>query len=314
MNHLPPAGGNQAPDARTGLAGRGLGGCGHGPSFFTLIYAAMPVATPLTLGGSEYAGPVPAKLHMISSVKDTVDALTPAARSGGSQTLAADLLAAVSAIRRIARRAARGAWHQQPLAPAQSELLRLAAARPGISVADAAHELRLAPNTVSTLVGRLAAEGLLNRGRAVSDGRSVRLTVTDKATQRIAEWRDLRADLAARALDRLPAGDLQVLADAVPALLRLAAELDEQYKERAAADRDWEPGEDAGRGPTITGKETEEKREQGPMNMGGGGAAAQPDADGGTACLACIARTGAPRGAAPPHSVTIQACSYMYKS
>ena len=40
----------------------------------------------------------------------------------------------------------------------------------------------------------------------------------------------------------------------------------------------------------------------------GGGAAAQPDADGGTACLALIARTGAPRGAAPPHSVTIQAC------
>jgi hypothetical protein len=40
----------------------------------------------------------------------------------------------------------------------------------------------------------------------------------------------------------------------------------------------------------------------------GGGAAAQPDADGGTACLAHIARTGAPRGAAPPHSVTIQAC------
>ena len=46
----------------------------------------------------------------------------------------------------------------------------------------------------------------------------------------------------------------------------------------------------------------------------GGGAAAQPDADGGTACLAYIARTGAPRGAAPPHSVTIQACRNMYKS
>jgi hypothetical protein len=46
----------------------------------------------------------------------------------------------------------------------------------------------------------------------------------------------------------------------------------------------------------------------------GGGAAAQPDADGGTACLAHIARTGAPRGAAPPHSVTIQACRNMYKS
>jgi drug/metabolite transporter (DMT)-like permease len=46
----------------------------------------------------------------------------------------------------------------------------------------------------------------------------------------------------------------------------------------------------------------------------GGGAAAQPNADGGTACLACIARTGAPHGAAPPHSVTIQAPPYRYKS
>ena len=46
---------------------------------------------------------------------------------------------------------------------------------------------------------------------------------------------------------------------------------------------------------------------EGKGEMYGGGAAAQPDADGGTACLATIARTGAPRGAAPPHSVTIQA-------
>ena len=46
----------------------------------------------------------------------------------------------------------------------------------------------------------------------------------------------------------------------------------------------------------------------------GGGAAAQPDADGGTACLAIFARTGAPHGAAPPHSVTIQACPYIDKS
>jgi DNA-binding MarR family transcriptional regulator len=194
---------------------------------------------------------------IISSVKDVIgagaqggaerpggaEAQGRAERAGGAQALAADLLAAVSAIRRIARRAARHAWQQQPLPPAQSELLRLAAARPGISVADAAHELRLAPNTVSTLVGRLAAEGLLNRGRVTTDGRSVRLTVTDKATQRIAEWRDLRADLTVRALDRLPASDLATLADAIPALLRLAAELDERYLEGAGAERPEERGE-----------------------------------------------------------------------
>jgi DNA-binding MarR family transcriptional regulator len=143
--------------------------------------------------------------------------------------VAGEVLAAISAIRRVARRAARAAWNQEPLPAAQSELLRLAARRPGISVAEAAHELRLAPNTVSTLVGRLNAAGLLERTRAVTDGRSVRLSVTDKGTRRIAEFRDLRAELAGRALDRLTAADRQALADAVPALLRLAAQLEEEH-------------------------------------------------------------------------------------
>jgi DNA-binding MarR family transcriptional regulator len=138
-------------------------------------------------------------------------------------------MGAISAVRRIARRAARAAWQEEPLPSAQSELLRLTAARPGISVAEAAHELRLAPNTVSTLVGRLTAAGLLDRARAESDGRSVLLTVTGKATRRIAEWRDLRAELAARALDRMTPDDRRTLAEVVPALLRFAAQLEEEH-------------------------------------------------------------------------------------
>jgi DNA-binding MarR family transcriptional regulator len=148
----------------------------------------------------------------------------------GTVGLAGDLLGAISAVRRVARRAARAAWPEEPLPTAQSELLRLAAARPGISVAEAAHELRLAPNTVSTLVGRLTAAELLDRARAESDGRSVRLTVTAKATRRIAEWRDLRAELAARALDRLTPDDQRALAEAVPALLRFSAQLEEEHR------------------------------------------------------------------------------------
>jgi len=160
----------------------------------------------------------------------TQEPQTQAADTPRPQTLAlaTELLAAVSAIRRIARREVRLAWPDEPLAAAQGELLRLAAARPGLSVADAAHELRLAPNTVSTLVGRLAEAGLLERTRAVSDGRSVRLSVTGKAIRRIAGWRDLRAELGARALDQLPASDRQALAAAVPALLRFAAQLEEE--------------------------------------------------------------------------------------
>jgi DNA-binding MarR family transcriptional regulator len=158
-------------------------------------------------------------------VNDIVDS-----RPAGTVGLAGELLGAISAVRRVARRAARAAWPEEPLPTAQSELLRLAAARPGISVAEAAHELRLAPNTVSTLVSRLTAAGLLGRARAESDGRSVRLTVTGRATRRIAERRDLRAELAARALDRLTPDDRRALAEAVPALLRFAAQLEEEHR------------------------------------------------------------------------------------
>jgi DNA-binding MarR family transcriptional regulator len=138
---------------------------------------------------------------------------------------AADLLAAIGAVRRTARQAARKAWRDEPLPTAQSELLRLVADRPGISVAEAARELRLAPNTVSTLVGRLAAQGLLGRERAPADARSVRLSVTGRARQRIADWRDLRADLTQHALAELTEPDRRALADAVPALRRLAERL-----------------------------------------------------------------------------------------
>ncbi len=137
-------------------------------------------------------------------------------------TAAADLLGAIGQVRRAARRSARQAWRQQPLPPAQSELLRLAAGRPGITVADAAQELRLAPNTVSTLVGRLTSAGLLRRDRSDTDGRAALLTVTDRASRRLAEYRDLRAELAGHALAGLPAADQRALAAAVPALLRLA--------------------------------------------------------------------------------------------
>jgi DNA-binding MarR family transcriptional regulator len=151
------------------------------------------------------------------------DSSAPADRGRPGQ--AAELLAAISAVRRTARRASRQAWWAGPLPVAQGELLRLVAAQPGISVTEAAGELRLAPNTISTLVGRLAAQGLLARDRALPDGRSVCLTVTDKARARIASYRDLRADLTQDALAQLAPADRETLAGAVPALLRLAERL-----------------------------------------------------------------------------------------
>ena len=159
--------------------------------------------------------------YIVSSVKDLSAQAPPAV----ANREAAELLAAISAVRRTARQAVRKAWHEEPLPTAQSELLRLVADRPGITVAEAARELRLAPNTVSTLVGRLASQGLLGRERAEADARSVRLSVTRRARQRLAGWRDLRADLTQTAMLQLAEEDRRILAHAAPALLRLSERL-----------------------------------------------------------------------------------------
>jgi DNA-binding MarR family transcriptional regulator len=142
-----------------------------------------------------------------------------------ARTQASELLTALGAVRRVARRAVRTAPHAEPLPPARSELLRLAARRPGIGVAEAAAELRLAPNSVSTMVSKLAEDGLLSRDRGASDGRSVRLTVTEAGAARVEQWRDIRTDLAARALELLPAADRAAIAAAVPALNLLAQQM-----------------------------------------------------------------------------------------
>ncbi len=136
-------------------------------------------------------------------------------------------MAALGAVRRVPRRAVRNSAAADILPPARSELLRLAFARPGIGVAEAAAELHLAPNSVSTMVSKPAEAGLLNRGRVADDGRSVRLTVTEAGAARVAQWRDIRTELTGQALSRLSPADQQAIVVAIPALTRLAKQMEE---------------------------------------------------------------------------------------
>ena len=190
-----------------------------GPGTSVLPSAGLTASQLAATGPAAVPAAAVSAAELLTADQVTAEPLT-------AEPLTAELLTAISAIRRTARRVVRLAWTQQPLPPAQSELLRLAAARPGISVADAAQELCLAQNTVSTLVGRLAAQGLLSRGRDSSDGRAAVLTVTEKARGRITEWRDLRAELAGRALAGLSPADQRALGAAVPALRRLAERME----------------------------------------------------------------------------------------
>ena len=169
---------------------------------------------------------------IVSSVNDVSTApqagaaLAAPPADSRSKSEAAELLAAIGAVRRVARRAVRASAQAEALPPARSELLRLAARRPGIGVAEAAAELRLAPNSVSTMVSKLTEDGLLSRDRAAGDGRSIRLTVTAAGAARIEQWQDIRTDLAGRALSQLPTADRRALIAAIPALTRLAEQME----------------------------------------------------------------------------------------
>ena len=138
---------------------------------------------------------------------------------------AAGLLAVIGPLQRTLRKRAREDWPLEPLATAQVELLRAVRGRTGISVGEAATELRIAPNTASTLAKQLVAAGLVRREPDPRDRRSVRLVITPAAERRMAAWHDRRQQVLEAALGRLDPGERAALEAAVGPLHRLLGRL-----------------------------------------------------------------------------------------
>nr|WP_051945594.1 MarR family transcriptional regulator [Streptacidiphilus rugosus] len=132
------------------------------------------------------------------------------------------------AIQRLVRRRLRAGLAQPRLRGAQVELLRLVSARPGLRVSEAAQELFLAGNSVSTLVNQLVTAGLLRRETDPDDGRAARLHARPEGAARLAAWDARRGALLADQLGRLDESDRQALTGAIPALRRLAEGLREE--------------------------------------------------------------------------------------
>jgi DNA-binding MarR family transcriptional regulator len=151
--------------------------------------------------------------------------VTASAPDSGTETIAEDLLAAIGLMRRHVRRVAGRPWPLSSLTASQAELIRLIRVNPGISVAEAAVELGLVANTVSTLVGQLTEQGLLRRTPDQHDRRIARLTLTAPARRQVEAWRDRRGALVTRALNRLDPSELDALRAALPALNRVAEQL-----------------------------------------------------------------------------------------
>ena len=142
--------------------------------------------------------------------------------------LITELFSVVGRFRRQLRRSTGGGFDAAGLTQSQGEMLRLVGRQPGISVREAATELGLVPNTASTLVSKLAADGLLVRSVDADDRRVGRLRLTE-AAQRIAdESRAARRAALSTVLDELDPGQL----DSLERGLEVLAEMTRMLHER----------------------------------------------------------------------------------
>lgn len=146
----------------------------------------------------------------------------PVASAWPGPAEAEQLLAAMAAFRRTTRRTEGRPGFLSTLTDAQVELVKLVGHRPGLSVAEAAERLHLAPNTVSTLVGQLTAAGVMVRMHDAGDRRVAQLHLDAATGRRFADWRDRRAEVVAKAMASMAPRDWRRLREATPALERLA--------------------------------------------------------------------------------------------
>jgi DNA-binding MarR family transcriptional regulator len=133
---------------------------------------------------------------------------------------------AVTRLRRALRRVVRSDVPFESVPMAQIEVMQLLAERPGLRAGEVGEILLLAPTTVSTLVGALLSQELIERQADPSDRRAWRLLLTESGTDLLTEWQRSNRRVMRDAAAHLSADDLQALRDAVPALSKLVGQLD----------------------------------------------------------------------------------------
>jgi DNA-binding MarR family transcriptional regulator len=142
----------------------------------------------------------------------------PAPRTG----LTAELARVLARIGRGLRYRTRDAREALEVTHSEGELLRLIGRQPGVRVQDAALELGVASNSVSTLVKQLSRTGLVQRASDPLDGRAAHLWLTPSAEDWVTRVGNAREAAIGRALCALDDADRAAIEAAVPAMARLA--------------------------------------------------------------------------------------------
>src|SRR5579872_1762568 len=146
-------------------------------------------------------------------------------------TQAYALTEVIARLRRALRASIRSDYPWESLPMAQVELLQSLAEHSPARVGDLAVRLRLAPSTVSGLIGQMMAAGLVERGTDPSDRRAAVVVLSADGRQQLAEWHAAHRRRIAAALGDLGSGERAAIDAALPALShlvdRLAAQRDE---------------------------------------------------------------------------------------
>jgi DNA-binding MarR family transcriptional regulator len=145
--------------------------------------------------------------------------------SVATEPTAALLAKAFGRINRALRYRTRAAHEALGVTDSEAELLRLLRRQPGLRVQDAATELGVASNSVSTLVKQLTRSGLVERTTDPLDARAAQLRLTSQAESWLQGLRSTREDAVAAAFDSLSEPDRSCIEQATPALRRLAEAL-----------------------------------------------------------------------------------------
>ena len=142
--------------------------------------------------------------------------------------LVAEVFGVVGRFRRQLRRSVGRGFDSARLTESQSELLWLVGRRPGISVRAAAAELGQVPNTTSTLVSKLVANGLLIRTVDETDRRACQLRLAEPTQQIVDASRAARRVLLSEVLDELDDDQIDSLTKGLEVLNTVTRRLQER--------------------------------------------------------------------------------------
>lgn len=130
----------------------------------------------------------------------------------------------ITRLRRALRSSIRTDYPWESLPMAQVELLQTLAVAP-MRVGELAARQRLAPNTVSGLVGKLLEAGFVDRQADPGDRRTARIALTPAGKRQLLDWRRAHERRLADALESLTIADRDAVMGALPGLEHLARAL-----------------------------------------------------------------------------------------